>query len=130
MDLEGCWMSRFHFLEVGSWILKVAGCSVVCVIFFGGGIMDFQGVKVSILEFVPYILYISITYVIFIMGIMYIKNMLFHMVPFSALAFKVPSGFLQLLPKSAPKNGKTPNQANCPHEICVPLPCFHSLYSC
>ena len=48
MDLEGCWMSRFHFLEVGSWILKVAGCSVVCVIFLGGGIMDFQGVKVSI----------------------------------------------------------------------------------
>ena len=95
--------------------------------------MDFEGVKVSILEVgscVPYILFISIIYVIFIMGIMYIKNMLFHMVPFSALAFKVPSGFLQLLPKSAPKNGKTPNQANCPHEICVLLPCFHSLYSC
>ena len=26
MDLEGCWVSRFHFLEVGSWILRAAGC--------------------------------------------------------------------------------------------------------
>ena len=91
--------------------------------------MDFQGVKVTILELgscVPYILYISITYVIFIMGIMYIKNMLFHMVLLSALAFKVPSGFLPLLPKSGPKNGRNPIK----HEICVLLPCFHSLYSC
>ena len=26
MDLEGCWVSRSHFLEVGSWILRAAGC--------------------------------------------------------------------------------------------------------
>ena len=26
MDLEGCWVSRLHFLEVGSWILRAAGC--------------------------------------------------------------------------------------------------------
>ena len=91
MDLEGCWVSRFHFLELGSWILRAAGCQGF--IFLGGGIMDFQGVQVSILEVgscMPYILFILVIYII---CIMYIHNMLFHMVPFSASAFKVPFGF-------------------------------------
>ena len=129
MDLEGCWMSRFHFLEVGSWILKVAGCSVVCVIFLGGGIMDFQGVQVSILEVgscMPYILFILVIYII---CIMYIHNMLFHMVPFSASAFKVPFGFCYCHKICTKKRKKNINQANSPHEISVFLPCFHSLYS-
>ena len=26
MDLEVCWVSRFQILEVGSWILRAAGC--------------------------------------------------------------------------------------------------------
>ena len=38
----------------------------------------------------PYILFILVIYII---CIMYIHNMLFHMVPFSASAFKVPFGF-------------------------------------
>ena len=40
MDLEGCWVSRSHFLEVGSWILRVAGCQGFN---FGGGVMDPEG---------------------------------------------------------------------------------------
>jgi len=145
MDLEGCWVSRFHFLEVGSWILRVDRCSVYnflevgswilraarCqgFIFLGGGIMDFQGVQVSILEVgscMPYILFILVIYII---CIMYIHNMLFHMVPFSASAFKVPFGFCYCHKICTKKRKKNINQANSPHEISVFLPCFHSLYS-
>ena len=37
MDLEGCWVSRFQFLEVGSWILMVLRSQ------FWRWVMDLEG---------------------------------------------------------------------------------------